>query len=214
MGTERAVSLRTWTSGSRLTLGLAAGLLAMVAALLAAAGWTEAGLRLVIRATARTSVALFLAAFLASTLRARWPGAATFWLLANRRYVGLAFATSHLLHLLAILALRDAFPETFAVLPWVTIVVGGGGFAVVAVMAATSSDAAMRWLGAGRWTRLHRIGLYYLWVVFTTTYLRTSLPMTVLLVGALALRLAGGRGTPPATPRPTDREPTGTRRAA
>jgi sulfoxide reductase heme-binding subunit YedZ len=183
------MNVRAWGRGPRLTLGLAAGLVAMVVVLLATNGWTEAGLRLTIRATARTSVTLFLGAFLASTLRRRWPGAATTWLLANRRYVGLAFATSHLLHLLAILALRDTFPETFAGVPWVTIVVGGGGFAVVAVMAATSSDAAVRWLGPRRWTRLHRFGLYYLWVVFTITYLRASLPMTVLLIGALALRL-------------------------
>ena len=180
---------RAWARGPRLTLGLAASLVAMVAALLAATGWTEAGLRLIIRATARTSVTLFLAAFLASALRRRWPGTVTSWLLQNRRYVGLGFATSHLLHLLAILALRDAFPETFAGVPWVTIVVGGGGFVVVAVMAATSSNAAVGWLGVERWRRLHRFGLYYLWTVFTITYVRTSLPMTMLLVGALALRL-------------------------
>ena len=140
------MSVRAWTRGPRLTLGLGAALVAMVAVLLAASGWTEAGLRLIIRATARTSVALFLAAFVASAVRQRWPGPATSWLLQNRRYVGLAFAISHLLHLLAILALRDAFPATFAEVPWVTIVVGGLGFVVVAVMALTSSDAAVRWL--------------------------------------------------------------------
>jgi hypothetical protein len=189
VGAERSVNAGSWTRGPRLTLGLAAVLVTMVAALLAAAGWTEAGLRLVIRATARTSLVLFLAAFLASTLRRRWPGAATTWLLQNRRYVGLAFATSHLLHLLAILALRDAFPATFADVPWATVVVAGGGFVVVALLAATSSDAAVRWLGVRRWSRLHRAGLYYLWVVFTVTYLRTSLPLTALLVAALLLRL-------------------------
>jgi len=85
----------------------------MVGALLAATGWTEPGVRLVIRATARTSVALFLAAFLASTLRRRWPGPATSWLLQNRRYVGLGFAVSHLLHLLAILELYDVAPAAY-----------------------------------------------------------------------------------------------------
>ena len=186
------MSRRSWTRGPRLTLALAAALVAMVAALLAATGWTETGLRLVIRATARTSLALFLAAFLASTLRRRWPTAATAWLLQNRRYVGLAFATSHLLHLLAILALRDGYPQTFADVPAVTLVVGGGGFVVVALLAATSSDAAVRWLGGRAWTRLHRFGLYYLWVVFTITYLRTSLVLTALLVAALVLRLRRG----------------------
>jgi hypothetical protein len=34
--------------------------------------------------------------------------------------------------------------------------------------------------------------LYYLWVVFTFTYLRTSLPLAALLVVALVLRLRRG----------------------
>jgi hypothetical protein len=186
------MSARAWTRGPRLTLVLGAALVTMVAALLGATGWPEAGLRLILRATARTSLVLFLAAFLASTLRRRWPSAATTWLLQNRRYVGLSFATSHLLHLLAILALRDAFPQTFADLSAVTLVVGGGGFVVVALLAATSSDAAVRRLGVRTWTRLHRAGLYYLWVVFTFTYLRTSLPLAALLVVALVLRLRRG----------------------
>ena len=164
----------------------------MVGALLASAGWTESGLRLVIRATARTSVALFLGAFLASALRSRWPGPATTWLLQNRRYVGLGFAVSHLLHLLAILSLHDVAPEAFADVPWVTLMVGGGGFVVVGIMAATSSDAAVRWLGPSRWQNLHRFGLYYLWIVFTVTYLRTNLVVAAVLLAALALRLGGG----------------------
>jgi hypothetical protein len=171
---------------------IAAVLVAMVGALLAATGWTEAGLRLCIRATARTSVTLFLAAFLASTLRRLWPGPATIWLLQNRRYVGLGFAVSHLLHLLAILALHDVAPEAFADVPWVTFIVGGGGFVVVGIMAATSSDAAVRLLGTSRWRNLHRFGLYYLWIVFTVTYLRTNLVVTAVLLAALALRLGGG----------------------
>jgi hypothetical protein len=63
---------------------------------------------------------------------------------------------------------------------------------VVALLAATSSDAAMRWLGIRAWTQLHRFGLYYLWAVFTITYARTSLPFTALLVAALVLRLRRG----------------------
>jgi len=186
------MTVPSWLRGPRLTLIVAAALVAMVGGLLAATGWTEPGLRLVIRATARTSVTLFLAAFLASTLRRRWPGPATVWLLQNRRYVGLGFAVSQLLHLLAILALHDLAPEDFAELPWVTLIVGGGGFVVVAILAATSSDAAVRMLGAQRWRYLHRFGLYYLWIVFTFTYLRTNLVVTAVLVAALALRLRGG----------------------
>jgi DMSO/TMAO reductase YedYZ heme-binding membrane subunit len=163
----------------------------MVAGLLATWGTSEAGLRVVVRATARTSLTLFLAAFLASALRRRWPTAATKWLLANRRYVGLGFAVSHLFHLLALVALGRWFPAALAGVTWPTLVVGGGGFVVVALLAATSSDAAVRRLGVRRWSALHRFGLYYLWVVFTVTYLGQSIGLAALLVAALLFRLRG-----------------------
>jgi DMSO/TMAO reductase YedYZ heme-binding membrane subunit len=145
----------------------------------------------VVRLTARTSLALFLAAFLASALRRRWPRPATAWLRQNRRYVGLGFAVSHLLHLLAILALGRWFPSALGAVPWPTLVVGGGGFVVVALLAATSSDAAVRWLGSRRWNGLHRAGVYYLWAVFTVTYASHGFVLPALLVGALVLRLRG-----------------------
>jgi hypothetical protein len=163
----------------------------MVFGLLASGGTTEESLRRVVRWTARTSLVLFLAAFLASALWRRWPGGFTRWLIQNRRQVGLSFAVSHLLHLLAIVALARWYPQAFAGIPLVTVVFGGGGFLVVALLAATSSDAAVAWLGRTRWSRLHRAGLYYLWVVFTFTYAGQSLAVTAVLLGALVLRLRG-----------------------
>ena len=71
-------------------------------------GSGEAGLRMLMRATARTSLALFGAAFAASSLRSLWPTPATGWLLRQRRYLGLSFAFSHALHALAILGARGA----------------------------------------------------------------------------------------------------------
>jgi DMSO/TMAO reductase YedYZ heme-binding membrane subunit len=37
-------------------------------------------------------------------------------------------------------------------------------------MAATSSDAAFRRLGAPRWRRLHAAGSYYIWLLFAFSY--------------------------------------------
>lgn len=177
-------------AGPRLTGFVSLLLVGMVALLLAWAGWSADGLRLVVRATARTSLALFLLVFVTSALRRRWPTAATRWLLTNRRYLGLSFAASHGLHLLALVALGASFPAIFAArvqLP--TLLVGGLGFVVVAALAATSSDRAVRWLGARRWSRLHTAGIYYLWGVFTLTYGARNVPCTLLLVAALVLRL-------------------------
>jgi sulfoxide reductase heme-binding subunit YedZ len=77
---------------------------ALSTAALVTAGGGETGWRAVVRLTARTSFVLFSAAFIASSLRALWPAPSTRWLLANRRYVGVSFAASHAMHLLAIVA--------------------------------------------------------------------------------------------------------------
>ena len=178
----------------------AAGIGLMAGALFAASGTGDAGLRLVIRATARTSVILFTLAITASALRRRWPTSATRWLLANRRYLGVSFGVSHFVHLLAILALtgwsvRGFFTEAGPVAG----IAGGLGYVVLAAMVATSFDATADWLGPAAWRRLHTTGLYYLWFVFFATFApqvpRVPLvagPFTLLLLLALALRLRDG----------------------
>lgn len=42
--------------------------------------------------------------------------------------------------------------------------------ALIAAMAATSSDAAVAKLGRARWQALHRTGAWYLWFVFAFTF--------------------------------------------
>src|SRR5206468_10459762 len=75
-----------WTA---LTVGTIAALV------LAIYGSKLQGMQLILRATARTSLVLFLAVFVASPLRAAWPSRATRWLVENRRYLGVSFAASH-----------------------------------------------------------------------------------------------------------------------
>ena len=63
------------------------------------------GVRGIIRATAHSSFFLFALAFTASAVCYFWPTAWTRWQLRNRRYLGVSFALSLCIHLLAILAL-------------------------------------------------------------------------------------------------------------
>ncbi|HEY5756499.1 MAG TPA: hypothetical protein VIU34_11795, partial [Steroidobacter sp.] len=72
------------------------------------------GVRGIIRATARSSFALFALAFTASAACYFWPNAWTRWQLRNRRYLGVSFAVSHLVHLLAIFALGHLAPDELA----------------------------------------------------------------------------------------------------
>ena len=141
----------------------------MTALVLAAAGTGEEGVRMLIRATARSSAILFLVAFVARPLRQLWRTDATAYALKNRRYFGVSMAVSHLIHGIAIVWLLNGFPsaeETNAV----TLAGGGLGFVFIAAMAATSSDAAFKALGRARWTLLHRTGVWYLWFIFALTF--------------------------------------------
>jgi hypothetical protein len=155
--------------GGRLVAVFALLLVAMSWLILAQAGTGEAGLRIWIRATARTSLVLFGAAFAASSLRSLWRTPATGWLLRQRRYLGLSFAFSHALHLLAIIALGLVLGDAFQI-DAVTRIFGGGAYLMIALMAATSSDRAYAWLGRRRWQLLHKVGVYWIWIIFANSY--------------------------------------------
>lgn len=144
-------------------------IVALVAAILAARGDSDVGLRSVIRATAFTSLLLFTGAFTASSLHQAWPSRSTRWLLQNRRYLGVSFAVSHFAHLAGIVALASTAP-TFR-LQASTAILGGLAYFFVVAMTATSFDRTAAWLGPRAWRALHRTGAYYIWLIFFLTYL-------------------------------------------
>ena len=150
---------------------VAAGLVALAAASLLLHGWSEDGVRAFVRASARVSLILLLLVFPASSLLRLRPAAVTRWLVRNRRGLGLSFALSQASHLVALVLLGLFFPDPFlAGLSAVTLVGGGLAYALTAAMAATSSDRAIRALGARRWRALHSVGLYTLWLLFLNAY--------------------------------------------
>ena len=171
----------------------ALGIFVITAVVLVVNGTGENGLRAVVRATAATSLLLFTAAFTASAVQRLWPSRLSRWMLANRRYLGVSFAVSHAVHLIAILALARTVPA-FKANP-TTLVFGSIGYVVLAAMTATSFDRTAAWLGARAWKRLHTVGVYYLWFIFLASYAPrlSQSPVyalhTAVLVAALALRL-------------------------
>jgi len=171
-----------------------------VGSILALAGSGEDGLRIVIRATARISVVLFTAAFAARALARAWPTAGTRWMLANRRYLGVSFAVSHVTHLIAIFALGGwSLAGVVARSAITPVVLGGIGYAFLAAMTATSFDWSAAWLGPRRWSRLHTTGAYWLWSVFFVSFAprvtQSPLywPFAFVLLAALVLRLSDRR---------------------
>lgn len=175
---------------------------AIVAGILTLVGADEAGLRMAVRATARTSVLFFTLAFAASALRRRWPNAMTAWALRNRRQMGVSFAASHVIHLLAILALCGwTWAGLVTRTPAITLVGGGIAYVFIALMTATSFDRTTAWLGPRRWQRLHTAGAYYNWIIFALSFFPLAFksalywPFAAMLTGSMAVRLATRRAS-------------------
>jgi DMSO/TMAO reductase YedYZ heme-binding membrane subunit len=194
----------------RWLIGLATlGALAICAAAAALPGSFEDRLSLATRHTARWSFLWFLAAFAARPLHQTFGGVWTA-LLRQRRYVGLGFAYAHTIHAMSFVWLIAATPVSR---PLTVYIVGGTGYVMMWLMAATSNDAAMRALGRS-WKRLHSTGIWLLWFIFIASYAgRIFRPETVLLgsvttallVAAALIRIPAVRGfLGPGRPRSID----------
>lgn len=185
--------------GWRLTACAAAAVCVMSACLLAAYGAGEEGLLSVIRATARTSFALFLAAFVAPTLDALRSTRPTRWLRDNRAHLFAAFAASHLVHAAAIFTLA-ARTSGASLADRSTAIIAAGGFVYLPILfaGATAFAPVAAWVGRHAWARLlFAVGLCAIWITFLNSYggrvlegQLFFLPFVALLVAALALRVA------------------------
>lgn len=188
---ETATSAGALRVGWPLVAWCALALVLLFGAILALEGTGEDGGRMLVRVSARTSLALFGAAFAASSLAWLWPSTVARFLLVNRRYLGVSFAVSHALHLGAVVWLARVVPD-FGI-PTPTLVFGGLAYVFLAAMTATSFDVTAAWLGPRRWRRLHLIGGWYLWAIFFLSYLpfgrgtnRSLVPfLAVLAIAAL-----------------------------
>jgi DMSO/TMAO reductase YedYZ heme-binding membrane subunit len=149
-----------------MVLGLAVGLLALWAGLKAGADQTESWL-LAARWTARAGFPIFIVAYAASSLAKLLPGEMVRALWRDRRWWGLGFAASHTVHLYALVTYLNLSGEGR---PLGVLLGGGGGYAMLYLMALTSNEKSMRALGRN-WKRLHTLGIHWLWFIFAFSYL-------------------------------------------
>ena len=186
--------------GWRLTALVTVLILAGLALHFGVSGWTAASVTAGIDATGRSSLALFSIAFVASSVQRLWPSSLTQWMLQNRRWIGLSFASSHAIHLALIIAMSIDFPDPFlSQQPAGKWLLGGVGYLFVALMALTSTNTAQRWMGMKNWKRLHLVGSYWLWAQFALTYVshvkkgpaNFYLPFLVFTLALLVLRWIG-----------------------
>src|SRR5262245_47320015 len=156
--------------GWRLTGWLAAFL---AGASLLIAGFAD--VQAVIRFTARTSFVLFCLTFSAAALYRvwphHWPHDWPRWQRQNRRYLGVSFAVSHLIHAIALVAFARLDPAQFRAATDLGMFVGGGlAYVFIALMAATSFDRTASWLGPRAWRILHWTGSWYIALSFLLAF--------------------------------------------
>lgn len=141
--------------------------------------------------TARIAFVLFSLAFATSSLFRLAPSPFTRYLMRNRRYIGLSFALVHFTHLGLVLSNITLVPGEARDI--ITIVPGAIAYAFLGLMTLTSNDISLRKLGAKRWKSLHKIGSYYIWLIFLATTLPPSANsawMLALSLSVLFLRIA------------------------
>ncbi|MFM6853419.1 MAG: hypothetical protein ACKOUM_04995, partial [Sphingopyxis sp.] len=139
--------------------------------------------RMAARWTARIGFPLFIIAFTASALVRLWPTAITRAIVARRRQWGLAFALTHTIHLGALLTYLAVSGEQR---PVPTLIGGALGYIALLAMAATSNNASQHALGA-QGQRLHSVGAYILWFIFTFSYAGRIMRPDAMMVGIIGV---------------------------
>jgi len=125
------------------------------------------GMSSIIVRTVRCALPLFLVAFTASSLATLWPSAGTRWLLANRRYIGLAFAFSMAWHFSFVAYTIWTFGNP---LNAKATALDAIGFLFLLLLTLTSFRSVARHLSRPNWRRLHKTGVYVIWLVATAIY--------------------------------------------
>jgi hypothetical protein len=168
-------------------------------------------IRLVIRLTARVSLGFFCLAFSATAANRIWPNARTRWQVANRRYLGLAFAVSHFVHAVAIAIFIGRYARQFHEIHPGSNAPGGIGYLFLLAMTVTSFDRTAALLGPRVWRALHATGAYVLWTIFLISEVsrvredRIHLWFVTPLLLVAAMRILVWRRSRAGTPAEADR---------
>jgi len=128
------------------------------------------GMLPIILRSVRCALPLFLVAFTASSLATLWPSAGTRWLLANRRYIGLAFAFGMAWHFSFVAYTIWTFGNPLNAKATALDVIG---FVFLLLLTLTSFRSFARHLSRVNWRRLHKTGVYCIWLVATAIYLHS-----------------------------------------
>ena len=158
-------------------------------------GFTEESIRVTIRWTARFSAIYFSLAFAASSVHALVQKSWSWWLLMNRKFIGISFAITHLLHLVVLILLQYVYHPVFTLAKQSSLIGGGLAYVFLVLMLITSFEKTKALISRKQWTLLHTMGGYWIWFIFIKSYWKRAtteleyLPLVALLAGVFFLRL-------------------------
>ncbi len=138
-------------------------------------GWTETANREIIRWSARVSFVCFCLAFAANGLHQVAKNSLSFWVLMNRKHLGISFAISHYIHLAALGILQYVFHPVFTLADDTSLLAGGMAYLFMTLMFLTSFERFASYLTKQQWKWLHVIGGSWIWIVFMSTYFKRAL---------------------------------------
>ena len=184
-----------WREGWRVMLALSGVVFAMACTVVTLEGMTEPGLRMLVRASARSSAILFLTAFAAPGVGALRSGTVGAWLTCNASSIFLSFGFSHFVHLVALGLWAKLFPNSFFAHVRPTALVMGSllyvliGFMCMQILRGASARR-------GRTGAVEGMGGFVLWAAFALVYVSQVLTgvlyalLAFFALASLAVRLA------------------------
>lgn len=179
----------------RLVATLAVLVLVLISTVYVMYGYTEEATRINIRLTARISGLLFCSAFAASSYQYIFKGFIGFWLISNRKYLGISFALIHLMHLVVLIILQLSFHPVFERAAISSLVGGGLAYFFAVIMLFTSFEQFRTSLSPNLWKGIHTIGGYWIWFIFIKSYWKRAMteweyiPLVVLFIAVLLMRM-------------------------
>ena len=133
---------------------------------------TAAGVSSLIQLSVRFAVPLLYITFVASSLYILMPNDFSRWLLRNRKYFGLCFASAMAWQGFFILWLVGIHTDYYVGQVYVLsdAIEGVFGYTVLLLMTITSFKFGRKHLTGKQWRYLHKFGIYYVWAYAWSTY--------------------------------------------
>ena len=130
------------------------------------------GVSAMIQFSVRVAVPWLFIAFAASSLVVIFPGSLSWWLLRNRRIIGLCFAAGMAWQLLFILWMVIGFWDYYIeeAYNYFDLAEQLPGYLLLFAMVITSFRFGRSQLSARQWKILHKGGIYFIWGVVWSTY--------------------------------------------